>query len=255
MASKKPAAKPAATKAAPKATTPQNGPTTETRIAAGKKGAPVAQATRSVVEKPGKPTIAMDAPAAAVDKLIVVISKNGKKFDNDVHSAGMACLYHADKHGDITLMNKLLLALPKSSRRNALAQWAVAMGKFKPNEDKATLQTVPLAFDKSKGTLFDDAQATPFWDFKNVREGTTEWDFGGYITNVKKTLARAMSGTGPDALKAKAMYDAISATEEALSIPTANGKKVEFVPGKTPDRRGTVGSAPATPAPTSAATH
>lgn len=242
MNAAKTTAKPIATKAKAKATAPQNGPTTETRIAAGKKGAPVAQATRNKVEPaPTKPTIPMDAPAAAVDKLIVSIKTRGQKYDADIHSAGMACLFHADKHGDITLMNRLLIALPKSSRRNALAQWACAMGKFKPNEDKATLQTVPLMFDKSSTTLFDDAQATPFWDFKNVREGTTEWDFGGYITNVKKTLARAMSGTGPEAAKAKAMYDAISATEEAF-VAVGTAQRPPLPEGVKTERRGVVGA-------------
>jgi len=237
------AAKPIATKTKAKATTPQNGPTTETRKAAGKAGAPIAQATRSVVEPaPAKLSIAVDAPAAAVDKLITSIKTRGQKFDTDIHSAGLACLYHADKHGDVTLMNRLVMALPKSSRRNALAQWAVAMGKFKPNEDKATLQQLPLAFDKASATLMDDAKAKPFWDFKNVREGTTDWDFGGYMTNVKNTLFKAMQKGGEDAAKAKAMFDAISATEEAFNVVST--AKLPPLPADVKhERRGAVGAA------------
>lgn len=206
------------------------------RVAAGKKGAPVAQATRTVAQAaPLKPSIARDAPASVVDKLIASIKGRGAKLDHDIHSAAMACLFHADKHGDITLMNRLLLAMPKSTRRNALAQWAVKFGKFKPSEDTAAQATAPLAFDKSNSTDFDGAQAMPFWDFKNVKEGTTEWLFSNYIEGVMRTLGQKAAGSGPEAMKAKAAFDAIKGVNEALN--TASTANMTPPPPGVPERR------------------
>lgn len=206
------------------------------RVQAGKKGAPIAQATRTVVEtKPLKPSIERDAPASMVDKLIVSIKGRGAKLDHDVHSAAMACLFHCDKHGDYTLMNRLLLALPKSSRRNALAQWAVKFGKMQANTDSAALATSPVIYDKSKVTDFDGADAMPFWDLKNVREGTAEWMFSNYIEGVLKTLGQKAAGTGPEALKAKAAFDAIKGVNEALN--TAAVSTITPPPPGVPERR------------------
>lgn len=214
------------------------------RVEAGKKGAPQAQVTRSAkaveAAKPFKASIAFNAPAAAVSAAITSIKSRGAKLDNDIHSAALACLFHADKHGDITLMNKLLLALPNSARRNALAQWAVHFGKFMPNEDKKSMETAPLAFDKASSTDIEGATAKPFWDFKNVKEGTTEWDFGNYVDSVMKTLARHAT-TSPEA---KMMFDSIQAARQAILAkpPAAPAEKVEvptFVPGVTAERRAT----------------
>jgi hypothetical protein len=188
--------------------------------------------------KPLKASIAMDASSALVAKHIMSIAARGAKLDNDIHSGAMACLYHADKHGDITLMNRLLMAMPKSTRRNALAQWAVAFGKFKPNEDKSTLETAPLAFDKAKSTDIPAAQAKPFWDFRNVREGTTEWLFSDYIQGVMRTLAAHAIKDGPEAAKAKAALDSIKGVTEALALP-ANGepKQAAIPPAGVTERR------------------
>jgi hypothetical protein len=175
--------------------------------------------TETKAVKAVKSTIAMDAKAADVDKLITSIKGRGAKLDTDVHSAAMACLYHADKHGDITLMARLVLALPKSARRNALGQWAIAFGKFAANEDAKTKEAAPFVFKKGAETKFEAAQAKPFWDFRNVREGTTEWQFSNYIEGVLKTLAAHAAKPGPEAAKAKAAFDAMKGVTEALAVP------------------------------------
>lgn len=146
-----------------------------------------------------KPTVPLDASAAIVMKSIVSIAGRGAKLGKDIHSTALACLYHVDKHGDYTLMNRLLLALPKSARRNALAQWAVKFGKLKKNEDKAAAKDAPLVFNREGKNDIAGATAMPFWEFKNVSEGTQDWDFGGYIANVTKTLQRHADAGNEDA--------------------------------------------------------
>ncbi len=194
------------------------------------KAAPKAPALKAIA----KSSIDLNASAADVNKAIVGIRTRGAKLDNDIHSVAMACLNHAEKHGDVTLMGNLLLAVPKSTRRNALAQWAFAFGKFQPSTDKATMESMPVAFNKTAKTDLEAAAAKPFWDFRNVREGTSDWVFSSYIEGVMKTLARHAVGTDGEAIKAKAALDAMQGVTVALSIPAA---PATLPKGVTADRR------------------
>ncbi len=177
------------------------------------------KAVTLAVAKAMKPSIDMDASAKDVDKFIVSIKNRGAKLDHDIHSAAMACLNHADKHGDTTLMVRLLMALPKSTRRNALGQWAIAFGKFMQNPDAKAVGTTPLVYDKAANTDLAGAQMKPFWDFRNVPEGTQDWQFGNYMDGVLKTLARHALGTDAESLKAKAALEALQGVQKALAVP------------------------------------
>jgi hypothetical protein len=198
-------------------------------------------------------TIKPDAPAKDIEKLIISIKGRGAKLDTDIHSAAVACLFHCEAHGDNTLVNRLLLAMPKSVRRNALAQWFVAFGKLsKWPTDTAEQKRVaaekeptqPLMYDKAKTTRLDDAKATPFWDFKNVREGTDTFEFEDYIGNVMKKLEKIAKGNSTDAARARATLHAISGVKEALAVqPDAS----TLEPGQPiPQRRASDFAAPAT---------
>ncbi len=61
-----------------------------------------------------------------IQKRISSIRNRGAKMDRDIHETAVLCLTHARDHGDITLLSKLVEAMPKSSRRKALIAWAVA---------------------------------------------------------------------------------------------------------------------------------
>lgn len=99
--------------------------------------------------------------ADVIAKMIASIGKRGKALDKDVHIAAVSCLVHADKHGDITLANKLIEALPASQRKNALRDWFLAFGKF--NYDT---QNKVFTFNKLATTQTETAINTPFWEFK-----------------------------------------------------------------------------------------
>jgi hypothetical protein len=213
----------------------------------------ITKAVTLAVAKAMQPSISMDASAKDVDKFIVSIKNRGAKLDHDIHSAAMACLNHADKHGDTTLMVRLLMALPKSTRRNALGQWAVAFGKFMQNPDNKALAATPLVFDKAGKTDLAAAQAKPFWDFRNVPEGTNEWQFGNFMEGVLKTLARHAGGTDAESLKAKAALDALQGVQKALAVPA---QAAALPAGVKADRRAPDRPAGAAPvAPTIPAVH
>lgn len=103
--------------------------------------------------------------AEGISKGIASISKRGKAFERDVHCLAVSTLIHADKHGDVTLANKLIDALPASQRKNALRDWYLAFGKFKYDEKNKA-----LGFNGAAGTQTDKAIETPFWEFKPEQE-------------------------------------------------------------------------------------
>jgi len=98
--------------------------------------------------------------AAEVTKLISSIEGRGKKLDADIHRCAVSCLYHADKHGDVTLLQKLIEALPKSARRNAVIGWACAFGKFAPSEDGKS-----VVFNREQESDIDQAMSIAPWEF------------------------------------------------------------------------------------------
>lgn len=196
--------------------------------------------------EPLKLTIKLDASKADVEKLITSIKTRGAKLDIDIHSAGCASLNHAALHNDPTLLNRLLLAMPKATRRNALTAWAMKHGNVQLNTGPSAAE-FPLVYDKSKTANIEAAQAEPFWALKNVREGGNEWLYVDYISNVMKTLARvATDPKSPESAKAKAALDAITAVNEALNTKAENGPAPTWTPGM-PERRGdrTEAAAPA----------
>lgn len=67
--------------------------------------------------------------AAEINKAIASIHTRGKKLDADIQTAGLSILNHANEHGDSTLADKLVLALPKGSRKLALTEWLLEIGR------------------------------------------------------------------------------------------------------------------------------
>ena len=80
--------------------------------------------------------------AAEINKAIASIAKRGAKLDGDIHKAGVAVIAHASEHGDSTLADKLVQAMPKGGRKLALVEWMLAHGqlaKLDPAVDKEAI--------------------------------------------------------------------------------------------------------------------
>lgn len=131
---------------------------------------------------------------AIISKAIVSLQTRGKKYESDLHIAAVSCLNHAGKHGDITLANRLLEAIPTLTRKNALKDWFIAFGKFKWDTE-----TKALAFDKTKATLLEEAIDMPFWTFKSEPE-YKPFDFNAAIHAIlhKAEKAKQKGETLPD---------------------------------------------------------
>jgi hypothetical protein len=83
-----------------------------------------------------KPAFKLIEGAAAIDKAITSISTRGKKLDRDIWQAAVSAMAHHAQHGDVTLVNRLVEAMPKGSRVNALREFIMAHGKVGWHEEK-----------------------------------------------------------------------------------------------------------------------
>ena len=125
--------------------------------------------------------------ALAINTAINSIGKRGKALDKDMHIVAVSCLIHADKHGDITLANRLLEVLPKTARSNALRDWFLAFGKFSYD---ATSKA--FVYNKAAVTQTQTAINTPFWEFK-PEAAYVPFDAIRFIEQAVKRVTKAVN--------------------------------------------------------------
>lgn len=132
------------------------------------------------------------------------ITITGKCLDQSVQSVGLDVLQHVEMHGEVSLANKLLKALPKGARAKALADWLQLHGKIIVNTDKATAKQFPLVYHKQGTTLLEAAAAKPWYECKKDKPLADEFDFAGklaaLIKHAQAAQAKGMTVKGADKL-------------------------------------------------------
>lgn len=89
------------------------------------------------------------------------IRVTGKKLDSMIWVAAVSVIAHIEKHGDITLAQTLVDAMPKGSRVNALLAYLEEFGKL--SWDAAEKK---LAYAKTKTSNVEGAMAISWVEFK-----------------------------------------------------------------------------------------
>lgn len=157
-----------------------------------------------------------------INKAIVSIAQRGKKLDADIQAAGMSILNHIELHGDYTLADSLVNALPKGSRKLALVEWLLAFGKVRllDKDNPADIARVAaggfFAFDKTKATNLLEASKKPWFDFKPEAPILTAFDAQAAVQGVLAKFTKAAAGGLEIQNRAHAL-DAAKALVEALS--------------------------------------
>ena len=109
---------------------------------------------------------------AEINKAIESIAKRGAKLDGDIQVAAVSVIAHLDEHGDFTLAERLVHAMPKGSRKLALVEFLLAFGKVRlldkenaEDKDRITAGGV-FGFAKDKTTNVDGAMEKAWYEFK-----------------------------------------------------------------------------------------
>lgn len=145
------------------------------------------------------------APAALllgtseINKACDEIAKQGKALDEYIQYTALSVLNHVDLHGDVTVVNKLYLSMPKGSRRSALTEFLLANGKVVANsaDNKATS---PFLFAKDKVTTLGDAAAKPWYEWKPERTPDQCFDMQAALLALLNRAKKAQSVSDPEAL-------------------------------------------------------
>jgi len=131
----------------------------------------------------------------AVSK-INTIKTAGAKLDSLIHEVACSAIYHVNVHGNTEVVNKLLGAMNKSSRKEALTLWLLDHAKLKrvPNSsglEYSSKRTLWLSrgVEGTPEQIQEKAQATPFYDYtKEVAPTTPMFHFDTRITSIIETL-------------------------------------------------------------------
>lgn len=93
------------------------------------------------------------------------------KLDGRIHANAVQCLLHADKHGDTSLMRRLLVDIVDAKsgyRRQGLIAW---MRQFSPMELKGDNITLSGTIDGERRPFkIEEANKTPFTSLASARE-------------------------------------------------------------------------------------
>lgn len=115
-------------------------------------------------QKPAK-ALEIIRDAKKLADAIKSIGVRAAKLDTEIHVAAVSVSVHAYEHGDITLATKLVDALGKGMRRNALLAWLIKYGPFIASESGKN-----VAWGGKREIDIDEAMSSPWYDFKKEPE-------------------------------------------------------------------------------------
>lgn len=128
-----------------------------------------------------------------IEFAIGIIKAKGEQFDLAVQEVQLSVLNHADVHGDITMFEALFNALPKGSRRNALAEHAQKYSCIAVNldADPKKRKAKPFLHVKGKATDLVGAQAEPWFEMSPEKPVDMAFDFKAQLAALLKKADRA----------------------------------------------------------------
>lgn len=165
--------------------------------------------------------------AKNVRNQIALVKTRAKKLDDQVHTIAVSCLYHADQHGDVTLMQELIESMGRSQRRNAVIAWASAYGKFQPNEKGKNVD-----YCRANATDLESAKNESPWDFK-PEQPFKAFDMESELKKLLKRAGKAADDARNNVPKgmveqlAKLMNDDVEVQEILHAIEEADMPKEE----------------------------
>ena len=122
---------------------------------------------------------------------IANIKITGKALDQGIQEVGLSVLHHVCENREASLAIKLMNAMPKGGRRNALIEWFIQFGMIAVNMDKATAKDRPLVFDRDRVTNLDGAAAKPWYTCRPERPAAEVFDVEAQLRQLMKRLENA----------------------------------------------------------------
>lgn len=152
----------------------------------------------------------------AIDKL----AKCGQAFQKLAQDTAVSVAVHFAEHKDTGLVNRLYLAMPKGSNKEAMARWIMAFLAVVPNTDAKTKADQPFLFDRQGLTDAKLARETMWYDLKVAKSPDAIFDFSKAVMHLVRKASKATETKGFDAKARAALRDlAITAGIPASDVP------------------------------------
>lgn len=158
--------------------------------------------------------------AKVIKQKISQIKAAGTKLDRGVQEVGLAILEHVEAHGDVTLADALVNAMPRGGRKLALVEWLIAFGKLNviPASGKENKQAIEagrvFSYAKDKATDIEAAKAMLWHEFRKEKAPAEAFDVQAQVKALITRLQKARE-------KGLTIEHADEALAEAKALVTA----------------------------------
>ena len=154
-----------------------------------------------------------------INAAINSIKTRGANLDSSIQLAALSVLAHASEHGDITLADKLVMAMPKGGRKLALVEFMLAFGQVAKKANAKTGAVFTL--DKTRVLDLASADAKPWTEFKKEASISTAFDAQAAVLSlINRLRGTTLAITNREAAlkEAQALVALLSAAESPTVI-------------------------------------
>lgn len=136
--------------------------------------------------------------AAEIGKAITSIAGRSAKLDADIHRTAVSVIIHSAKHNDPDVAKRLVAALGKSARKQALIAWIVNYGAFALDDMGELVYVKERAAQVTSEENVHAAIAEPFWDFAGPEQQYKQFDLAAAINALLKKAEKALTTEAQD---------------------------------------------------------
>lgn len=126
------------------------------------------------------------------------IAGRAAKLDADIHRAAVSVIMHSAKHNDPDVAKRLVDAMGKTMRKQALIAWIVNYGAFTLSEANELVYVKERRDQVMAQANIDAAIAEPFWSFAPEKP-YVQFDLAKALQALMAKAEKALTAEGQDA--------------------------------------------------------
>ena len=158
----------------------------------------------------------------SLDQRIDSVIKRSHTLGADIHSVAVACLVHAQEHGDPRKLDRLVKGLHGSNGPEALMAWAKRFGPITWNGD-GEVKIIPSTSKLFKPFDIDGADQQPYWLLIEVKKSELTMEklmklVAGMAGKVNKAEENGLIAEGESAETMKRFAEVMASAAKSFSV-------------------------------------
>lgn len=158
--------------------------------------------------------------AADLNKAIDAWGSKGKKWVEEGQRLSIQALTVLKDTGDIGPVNRLIVVMPKGTKKTSMFEYLLAFGSLKANDDKTTQKDKPVVYAKDKPVDLTGAAQKPWFEFSPDPEVLEVFDLQKAIAALIAKGGKAKEVSNPE------LFDALCDSWN-IPNPRTDGPKAE----------------------------